>query len=384
MTVRGATQRESPDGHVLFIEEVRKHLGVRANAGESSSLADTTEARPKVLLIGHDMHDDFRKMRQDGIDLQKHFQYSGCVDTQVVVEDTGASMGKGLSDLMSHYGLAKLEFKKVGCPKMPGKWVFVGAHCSGNDAVAALECLIDQTFDLSLRTPGDKDSVGLEDLPEDWLKKPLQGMNMDLILLSYDTEGVETPNYKPKVLNRTSEHGFAWMRVADFAHTPPGDHGQNWRSFIRARHWINHDFRNFSNWFYCIGNPKGFWPKYGESQYYHVSEGPAPFHKLFEELANATAGALKGLDTVEEVTAMLEQTTLEEERTPAGGRNMAITRGNANNVRGNMTNSRSMQPPFRSNAKNIGEDTAEIRGNYSSWAEIAEGNEGKKFQQQGQ
>ncbi|KAF6236893.1 hypothetical protein HO173_005184 [Letharia columbiana] len=360
MTVRGATQRESPDGHVLFIEEVRKHLGVRANAGESSSLADTIEARPKVLLIGHDMHDDFRKMRQDGIDLQKHFQYSGCVDTQVVVEDTGASMGKGLSDLMSHYGLAKLEFKKVGCPRMPGKWVFVGAHCSGNDAVAALECLIDQTFDLSLRTPGDKDSVGLEDLPEDWLKKPLQ------------------------VVNRTSEHGFAWMRVADFAHIPPGDHGQNWRSFIRARHWINHDFRNFSNWFYCIGNPKGFWPKYGESQYYHVSEGPAPFHKLFEELANATAGASEGFDTVEEVTAMLEQTTLEEERTPAGGRNMAITRGNANNVRGDMTNSRGMQPPFRSNAKNIGEDTAAIRGNDSSWAQIGQGNEGKKIQQQSQ
>ena len=31
-------------------------------AGESSALADTLKDGAEVLLIGHDMHDDFRKM----------------------------------------------------------------------------------------------------------------------------------------------------------------------------------------------------------------------------------------------------------------------------------------------------------------------------------
>ncbi len=62
MTVRDATRRESPDGHLLYIEELRKHLGIEVAAGESSASADTLKDGAEVLLIGHDMHDDFLKM----------------------------------------------------------------------------------------------------------------------------------------------------------------------------------------------------------------------------------------------------------------------------------------------------------------------------------
>ncbi len=244
MTVRDATQRESPDGNVLYIEEVRRHLGVQTDPGEGSSPNDATKAHPEVLLIGHDMHDDFQKMDKDGIDLQRFFHYLGCVDTQVVIEDTGARMGKSLSASMSYYGLANLELKEPQCPKIPPKLAFIGAHCAGNDAVATLEVCIAQALDLSLKTRYE-DLVYERNLPEDWFDNPLQGMNKNMILLAYDTEGVETPNYESRVLNRTSEHGFAWVRVADIAHIPPGEHGKNWRPYFKARHWINQDFRNF-------------------------------------------------------------------------------------------------------------------------------------------
>ena len=332
MTVRDATRRESPDGHVLYIEQLRSHLGIRSGVGETSFLSETPRARPEVILIGHDMHGDFKSMAQAGIDLRSCFRYTGCLDTQVVIEDTDAYMGKSLSSLVSYYDLAKLEWKKPGCGKIPGKWVFIGSHCAGNDAIMTLGSGIAQALDLTLRTPGHN-SLDEGDFPDDWLDNPLPGMNTNMVLLAYDTEIVETPNYKPNILNRTSEHGFAWLRLADIAHVAPGKDGCNWRRFIHASHWINQDFRNFKNWFYCVGNPKGFWPQYGKSQYYRVSEGPAPFHKLFGEIASPAAGTVEGSDTIEEATKLLEKTTLREKASVVED-SAADTRGRNPLVRG--------------------------------------------------
>lgn len=231
MTVRDATRRESPDGKVLYIEELRGHLGVRTDTGEGSSPLNAAKTRPEVLLIGHDMHGDFQKMEQDGINVQKYFDYLGCVDTHVVIEDTGDMMGKSLGALAYHYDLAEPEWKGPMCSKVPSKMSFVGSHCAGNDAVVTLGGAIGQALDLSLRTFGHGNSLDEGKLPENWLQKPLQGMNTNIILLAYDTEGVETPKYKPNVRNRTSEHGFAWVRIADIAHIPPGKHGVNVRHF---------------------------------------------------------------------------------------------------------------------------------------------------------
>lgn len=259
MTVRDATRRESPDGHVLYIEELRRHLGVGTDAGEGSSPPDAPKARLEVLLIGHDMHDDLKKMAKDGIDLQKFFEYSGCVDTQVLIEDSGSGMGKSLGCLTSRYDLAEPEFKGPLCPHIPAKLSFVGSHCAGNDGVVTLGSAVGQAFDPSLRISARADSADEKDRSGDWLEKPLRGINTNLILLAYDTESVENPRYKPFILNRTSEHGFAWLRLAEVALVPPGEHGKNWRPFIRARHWINHDFRQFQNKYFCVGNPMGFW-----------------------------------------------------------------------------------------------------------------------------
>ena len=312
MTVRGATRRESPDGHVLYIEELRRHLGIVSSAGASESSQDTPKTRPEVILIGHDMHGDFRNMERDGIDLRRVFNYSGCLDTAAILEDTDAYIGRSLSSLVSHYDLAELEWKVPASNKVPGKYAFVGSHCAGNDAIKNLEAALAQALDLMVNTPGHK-SIDEPTLPKDWLDKPLQAMNTSMILLAYDTESVEIPKYKPNVPNRTSEHGFAWLRIADIANIAPGHNACNWRPFIRARHWINQDFRNFKNRFYCVGNPLGFWPEYGKSQYYRVREGPAVFHRMFEEIANFAAGSVEGDEAIGEVTALLEETTLVED-----------------------------------------------------------------------
>ena len=313
MTVRDATRRKSPDGYVLYIEDLRQHLGLGTNAGEGSSSEDAPKARPEVILIGHDMHGDFQNLKRDGIDLQTSFHYSGCLDTAVIIEDTSPYMGKSLSSLVSHYDLAEMEWTKPGCDKIPGKYTFKGSHCAGNDAIKTLEVSLAQALDLTIKTPGPKSANAPNPLT-DWLDQPLGSLNTNLILLSYDTETVETPRYKPLIPNRTSEHGFAWLRLRDIAHLAPGENACNWRPFIRARHYINQDFRNFTNRFYCVGNPLGFYPEYGPSHYYRVREGSAPFHRMFQKIADfGAAGVSRGGERDEdigEVTALLEETTL--------------------------------------------------------------------------
>ena len=290
MTVRDATRRESPDAQVLYIEDLRRHLGIGLGAGASSSSTEIPNTRPEVILIGHDMHSDFKNMERDGIDLGRVFDYSGCLDTAVIIEDTATYIGKSLSSLVSYYDLAELEWKKPVCNKVPGKYSFVGSHCAGNDAIKNLEASLAQALDLRVKTPGhSSDDVSM---PNDWLEKPLENLYTNTILLAYDTETGETPRYKPNVINRTSEHGFAWLRIADIARVAPGTNACNWRPFIRARHWINQDFRNFRNRFYCVGNPLGFWPEYGKAQYYHVRESPAVFHEMFKEIATFAAGSV--------------------------------------------------------------------------------------------
>lgn len=392
MTVRDATRRESPDGNVLYIEELRGHLGVRTDASEGFSPSNATKTRPEVLLIGHDMNGDFRKMAQDGIDVQKYFDYLGCVDTHVIIEDTGSTMGKSLGALVYHYDLAKPEYKSPMCPSIPRKLSFAGSHCAGNDAIVTAIGALSLALDLSLKTSGrHENTVNEGELPEDWLQKPLQGMNKNLILLAYDTEGVETPRYKPDVRNRTSEHGFAWLRIAEIAHIPPGRHGENWRPYVRAEHWINHDFRSFSNRYFCVGNPHGFWPRYGKSQYYRVTEGPAPFHRLFEELAGDYVGAIEGDDAVGEVTKTLEQTTLGGDFPAVGGNAASVEgemtkeltnasgkqpawRANVMGTREVMTSTSGNVPDFGATAKSLRGNPGTNKGNGRSWAQVAQTN----------
>ena len=272
MTVRDATQRESPDGNVLYITELREHLGLKTTTDTNSRPKRETKSRPEVLLVGHDMHGDFKSLENEGIDLETHLQYSGCVDTHVIVEDADATMGKSLGKLMYHYGLAELEFRRPGCPKVQGKWHFKGAHNAGNDAIATLKVVLAQSLDRSLTLSTYNNSSTIA--PEETIHNPRLDndppgqINTNLILLAYDSETVETPRYKPHIRNRTSEHGFAWLPLEDVASIPPGKQAVNWHPFIRARHWINTDFRHFENRFFTPGNRDGFWREFGASRFY--------------------------------------------------------------------------------------------------------------------
>ena len=112
--VKDATRKESPDGHVLYIEELRKYLGVslRTGIGDSSPSTDDPEALPEVVLTDHGMHDDSQKMDKEDINPHKFFRYLGCIDTQMIMKDTGSGMGESLSSLTSQYSLYKVELKR--------------------------------------------------------------------------------------------------------------------------------------------------------------------------------------------------------------------------------------------------------------------------------
>lgn len=277
MTVRDKVQQQSPDGKVLLLEDLRRCLEMGVNTDETGP---PTPGPPKVILLGHDMRGDFPSMKKAGIDISKHLHYAGCGDTYIWIEDTNREAPLSLSALVAHYGLAKCHYEKP--LRKEEKLVFIGSHNAGNDAVMTMKLALAQALDQNVYSRGGK-ALDLKD-PE-WLDKPLKGMDAGMILLAYDSESATNHNYARNILNRTTEHGFAWIRLADVVGIAPGPNGVNWHPYVRARHWINKAFKDYKNQDFCVGNPHGFWKEYGKSLYYTDAEGPAPFQALFKELA---------------------------------------------------------------------------------------------------
>lgn len=304
MTIRDKVEEESPDGRVLSIQDFRNFLGIgtpqhHASApGEVSASLSTPEPITEVLLIGHDLRGDLPKMRADGITFEPCLHYVGCADTHVVVEDAcNANLPKSLGRLMEHYSLASGKIVKPECvPASKAKFVFFGGHNAGNDAIGTLKVSIAQALDRGIKSRFGGGGSQDDDLTDEVLNKPLKNMRRNLVLLSYDTETVESHRYDRQgnpIGPATTEHGFAWLNLAEVANIPPGPYGVNWHPYIRARHWLN---GNFANYKYVVGNPLGFWKEYGETEYYFDSEGPAPFHRMFEKIACTVVGGERKAD----------------------------------------------------------------------------------------
>ena len=279
MPLRRAIKRESHNDHVLFVEELRDRLGIGCKDRITPPAPDANKPL-EVLLVGHDLQAEFKNLTKHDIDLGKYFNYTGCIDTRVMTEDTDPSLPGSLTSLVQEYNLAQCHWSRP--KRKEAKWVFDGAHNAGNDAIATLKVAIAQALDLSIHSCGSRKDYRLE---KNWICKRLHDMQPDLLLMAYDTENVENHKYKPHIVNRTGEHGFAWLRTIDIKAIAPGPNGVNWHPYIRARHWINEDFGSFENCAYLVGNRDGFWEGYGHSQYYDSGESPTPFHDLFAELA---------------------------------------------------------------------------------------------------
>ena len=333
MTIRDKVEEESPDGQVLTIEDLRKCFGIGTSQHQASAPGDASaslnEPEPvvKVLLVGHDLRGDFPKMREEGIVFEPHLHYVGCIDTHVVVEDShNENLPKSLGRLMQYYGLASgCIVKPKNLPASKAKFVFSGGHNAGNDAIGTLKVSIAQALDRSIRSNFGGQARQDDNLTNNVLSKPLKYIKKNLVLLSYDTESVESNRYdsqRKPIGPATTEHGFAWLDLSEIASVPPGPDGVNWHPYIRARHWLNYDYRDFANFKYVAGNPLGFWKEYGETEYYYDSEGPIPFRCMFKTIACAAASAKekpailktadeKDIATVAEVTTLFENTTLD-------------------------------------------------------------------------
>ena len=332
MTIRDKVEEESPDGQVLSIKDFRKCFGIgapqhQASApGETSASINAPESVVEVLLVGHDLRGDFPKMRGEGIIFEPHLQYVGCIDTHVIVEDScNEYLPKSLGRLMQFYGLASGKIvKPANLPASKAKFVFSGGHNAGNDAIGTLKVSIAQALDRGLKSNLGGEATLDDYLKDEVLSKPFKNIKSNLVLLSYDSESVESNRYdrqRKPIGPATTEHGFAWLDLAEIADVPPGPDGVNWHPHIRARHWLNYEYRNFANFKYVVGNPLGFWKEYGETEYYYDSDGPAPFHRMLQNIACAAASAKEksdtlkiadeeGVATVAEVTTLLEDTTL--------------------------------------------------------------------------
>ena len=314
MTIRDKVEEESPDGRVLSIQDFRKCLGIgspenhSSMRGEVSASINAPNPVVDVLLVGHDLRGDFPKMRAGGIQFDPYLHYVGCIDTHVLVEDACEQyFPKGLGRLMQLYGLASGRIvRPKSLPASKAKFVFYGGHNAGNDAIGTLKVSLAQALDRGIKSNFGGEARLDDFLTDEVLGKPLKNINNNLVLLSYDSEGVESNRWDRKgkpIGPATTEHGFAWLSLADVADIPPGPNGVNWHPYIQARHWLNWDYRNFANFKYVVGNPRGFWKEYGETQYYYDADGPAPFHEMFQTIACAVSSSNEKCNTLKSADA---------------------------------------------------------------------------------
>lgn len=166
-------------------------------------------------------------------------------------------------------------------------------------------------------------------------------MNKSMVLLAYDSEGVESNRYdrqRRPIGPATTEHGFAWLNLAEVTDIPPGKNGINWHPYMRARHWLNWEYRNFANFKYVVGDPLGFWKEF------------------------ATA---EGITAVEEISKSPGKTTFGQSP-PVFESNPVEIRGEIPNFRGKNQNYRGNITNRRGNRLNSSSNVAPSEGFFSN------------------
>ena len=231
MTIRDKVEEESPDGRVLSIEDLRKCLGIgppqhhSSAPGEVSASIKASDPVVEVLLVGHDLRGDFPKMRTEGMDFHPYLHYVGCVDTHVVVEDACEDcLPKGLGRLMQYYGLASGRIVNPSyLPASKAKFVFFGGHNAGNGAIGTLKVSIAQALDRGIKSNLGGEARQHNYLTDEILSHPLKNIKRNLVLLSYDSESVESNRYDRKrkpIGPATTEHGWIWPRLPTYLLDP--------------------------------------------------------------------------------------------------------------------------------------------------------------------
>lgn len=299
MTIRAnaeaTTKAKYPGTSVLSLNEFRVCLGIGSpQPTEQETTPDTDNKSLKMLLLGHNIVDDFNRLHAEGVHLDHVMTYTGIVDTEVYAEN--ANIPKSLSSLMSRYDFAELVPSESKCKGT--KMVFDGAHNAGNDAVATLKVALAQALDSELGGYGYYEDDG-ETEENGWEVGPLENIDPTMVLLANDCEHVESDNYIPNIENRTTEIGFASLSLRDVIGIPPGINGENWHPMIKAKHFVNKIWsdKNYKNKLYCAGNPKDF--RHGQSEYYKPNQSPHQVHAYFKELANPTAAQRSMIRTAE-------------------------------------------------------------------------------------
>lgn len=115
--------------------------------------------------------------------------------------------------------------------------------CEDNSKVPViLDSLLDSdVYDEGYGGPGSYMSDVLmppsqAELVDQCLEKPLPHIYKSIILMAFDTEGVN---------GDCSEFGFAWLNLSDVCDVAPGHKGKNWWNFNKAKHFLRdpNDFR---------------------------------------------------------------------------------------------------------------------------------------------
>ncbi|CAF9932545.1 hypothetical protein IMSHALPRED_008913 [Imshaugia aleurites] len=99
---------------------------------------DSVFSRPRqFVLIDHNVIENLKVLRRDGIDLDQFFDVIGVMNTQILIEDLMDNVtSESLEASVTQYKLYDLVMIRK-----KGKQItdFQSSHCAGNDAVATLE-----------------------------------------------------------------------------------------------------------------------------------------------------------------------------------------------------------------------------------------------------
>ena len=104
----------------------------------------------------------------------------------------------------------------------------------------------------------------------------------DVIIISIDVESYERAH------GIITEVGVSTLDTRDLQGIAPGEHGQNWQQFVRARHFRVTEHKNYINGEFVAGCPENF--RFGTSEWVALKSLPSVLTQCFHEPFSKLSG----------------------------------------------------------------------------------------------
>lgn len=123
--------------------------------------------------------------------------------------------------------------------------------------------------------PDSKSSEPSGIMLDDLVSSKKSILDLSVVLIAVDLEACEQNH------NAITEIGISVLDTIDLIGIPAGDKGVHWKKKIRSKHFRIDEYRNYRHQIWLSGNPDGFEPEFGTSEFISLKEAPSIVAECF-------------------------------------------------------------------------------------------------------